>query len=132
MFHRGFIVPLGSLDLSNMVLNATWIFSFTITDDLSPNVILSLSRVIRVGELCLRFWAVPLYSLTRGWLSDSISELLGVLYCMSIWDSESNSRFQMADPLSIAFFSFFFSKQKFLSFYSLDYLIVTLLGCFLA
>ena len=91
MFHNCFTVPLGSLVLRFKVFRATCIFDLTSTDVLSPNVMLNLSNVKRVGEICLSFGAGALYLLIKYWVSDSKSELVLDLYWIFNWGSESNS-----------------------------------------
>ena len=113
MFHRGFNVPLGSFALCIKFLRAIWLFEFTITEFLSPNVLLIFSVVMRMGEIRLRFCVVPMCLLASSWLSGSVSQLVRVLYCASIWVSESDSWLQMAASFSIALFSFFLSKLVF-------------------
>ena len=55
MFHSGNNVPLGSFALRIMVLRATCFCVSTRNGVLSPNLILSLSGIMLVGEVCLRF-----------------------------------------------------------------------------
>ena len=110
IIHRGLSVPLGSLALRIRVFRATWFFVFANTEVLSPKVMLRLSGVMRIGEICLRLFEVLGCLLARGWLSESVSELVGVLYFMSIRGLESDSRFHVATSLSIALFSFFSSE----------------------
>ena len=113
MFHRRFNEPFGSFALHIIVLRATWFFDFEMMEVLSPNVMLSLFGVMRMCEICLRFWVTPMCLLAIGWLSDPVSDLLGVLYCMSICGSESDSWFHIAASLSVALFSFLLSKWNF-------------------
>ena len=83
-------MPRGSFTLRIIVFLATWFLSFTNTDVLSPNVMLSLSGTIFMGEMVLRFCAVGARFVARGSSSESDSAP-GDWYCMSRWGSESES-----------------------------------------
>ena len=84
-------------------------YYFTMTDVLSPNIMLNWSGTIFIGEMVLRFCAVGAHFVIRVSSSESVSAQLD-WYCMSNWGSESQSLFHIPASLSIACFSFFLSK----------------------
>ena len=83
IFHNRFNVPFGSGALLISVFLATCFLLFISTEVLSPSVILNLSGVILIGDVCLH---LDCLCLARGIVSDSASEFSGVLYCyVQIW-----------------------------------------------
>ena len=57
MFHNGLSVPRGSCDLRASVFRATCFFVFVMVVVLSPKFSVSLSGIILIGDVCLRFTA---------------------------------------------------------------------------
>ena len=106
MFQMGVSVLRGSFTLRIIVNRAFWFFDVTIADILSPQVTLSLSGIISIGEIVLRFRVVALRFMARGSSSESVSNILRDCYWMSSCGSESESWFQIAAWFSMACFSF--------------------------
>ena len=93
MFHNGLSVPRGSFDLRASVFRATCFLVLMIVVVLSPNVNISLSGIIFIGDVCLRFTAFFL-TFCRVALSDAESSSgMSSLNLMSSSGSESVSMF---------------------------------------
>ena len=107
MFQMGVSVLRGSFILRIIASRAFWFFDFTITDILSPQVPLSLSGIISIREIVLRFCVVALRFMAKGSSSESVSDILRDCNWMSSCGSESESWFQIAAWFSMACFSFF-------------------------
>ena len=122
MFHNGFNVPLGSDALLINVFLAIYFLLFFSTEVLSPNVKLSLSGVILIGDICVRLFC---NCLLRGIVSDSASESSGVLYWISRFDCESE-KLHMDCWSSIGRLRIFLSK---LNCFILLYVRLFLFGC---
>ena len=101
MFHNGLSVPRGSCDLRASVFRATCFFVLVMVVVLSPKVSVSLSGIILIGDVCLRFtaffftfWSVEL---SEAESSSGVSSL----NLISSSGSESVSMFQMDSAFSM-------------------------------
>ena len=85
-------MPRGSGALRAIVFRAICFRVLVIDVVLSPNVIMSLSGVILIGEVFLRLMAFFLMFCSVDWSEESSPSSVG-WNCMSSWGSEFDSRF---------------------------------------